>query len=154
MNKVIYTIGTSKRSQEEFLSLLQKFGIQAVMDVRRFPTSRFDHFKRETLAQLLQETGVSYIYLGVELGGYRKGGYEKYIGTDEFVQALGCLEEEAAIRVAVIVCSERLPWKCHRRFIGKELEKRGWHVIHIIDEKRTWISVKDLSYQPEAAANF
>jgi len=80
-DEVIYTLGTSDRTAEEFLALLGRLGVELVVDVRRFPTSRFVHFKREELKRLLEGGGVSYIYLGEELGGYRRKGYEAYVGT-------------------------------------------------------------------------
>jgi uncharacterized protein (DUF488 family) len=36
----------------------------------------------------------------------------------------------------VILCAERLPERCHRRFIARSLEERGWKVAHIIEENR------------------
>jgi len=138
MSNVVYTLGTSTRSREEFLRLLCHFGISQVADVRRFPTSRLQHFQQDNLAQFLREAGIGYIYLGKELGGYRQGGYRKYTATVDFQEGLGRLEEEARRKPTTILCAERLPWKCHRRFIAAELERRGWRIIHIIDEKRTW----------------
>jgi len=50
----IYTLGTSNRSQREFLEILGRYRIEAVADVRHFPTSRlFPHFKKENLEKLL-----------------------------------------------------------------------------------------------------
>jgi len=137
--EVIYTLGTSDRTPEEFLGLLESLGVEAVVDVRRFPTSRFDHFKRDELSRLLQVRGLSYIYLGQELGGYRSRGYQAYLETEEFKHGLKRVEELARGRMVVILCAERLPWRCHRRFIGRELERDGFRVDHIIDEKRRWV---------------
>ena len=50
----IYTVGTANRSKEEFVLLLHSFGIEAVVDVRRFPTSKFAHFRREELEEMLR----------------------------------------------------------------------------------------------------
>lgn len=137
-DEVIYTLGTSDRTAEEFLALLGSLGVELVVDVRRFPTSRFEHFRREELKDLLEGEGFGYIYLGEELGGYRRKGYEAYVGTEEFRQGLERLEELARRKRVVIICAERLPWRCHRRFIGRELEREGFRVEHIIDEKRKW----------------
>jgi len=142
VNKIVYTLGTSTRSRDEFLSLLQEFGIQTVADVRRFPTSRFEHFKQARLADLLQKAGINYVYLGRKLGGYRPGGYEKYLATADFREGLKKLEEEARLSLTAVLCSERFPWRCHRRFIARELEKQGWQVIHIIDRERVWVPGK------------
>jgi uncharacterized protein (DUF488 family) len=135
---IIYTLGSSNRSPGEFLGLLEAFAIQVVVDVRRFPTSRFEHFKQQNLAALLRENGIGYLYLGAELGGYRRGGYESFMASEQFTDGLERLEEAAKTRKAVILCSERLPWRCHRRFISRRLMQRGWRVSHVIDEKRSW----------------
>jgi uncharacterized protein (DUF488 family) len=135
---IIYTLGSSNRSPGEFRGLLEAFAIQVVVDVRRFPTSRFEHFKQENLAALLRENGIGYLYLGAELGGYRRGGYESFMASEQFTDGLERLEEAAKTRKAVILCSERLPWRCHRRFISRQLMQRGWRVGHVIDEKRSW----------------
>jgi len=37
----IYTLGTSKRTIEEFLEILKSYQIQTVIDVRRWPTSKW-----------------------------------------------------------------------------------------------------------------
>ncbi len=135
---VIYTVGSSTRTREEFLRLLHQFGIRKVVDVRRFPTSRFQHFRQENLAKSLQDAGIDYVYLGKELGGYRRGGYQSHLSTSSFREGLERLETEARDKPTAVLCAERFPWKCHRRFIGVELARRGWKVVHIIDENRTW----------------
>ena len=137
-NRVVYTLGTSTRTLEEFIALLRHLGVKVVVDVRRFPTSRFEHFKKEELASSLPEAGIDYCHLGGELGGYRRGGYQAFLASEEFKQGLKKLEEIAKERRTAIVCAERLPWRCHRRFIGGELERRGWQVMHVIDEGRSW----------------
>jgi uncharacterized protein (DUF488 family) len=138
MGRLVYTLGTSTRSFDEFVVLLKGFGVKVVIDVRRFPSSRFPHFRREELAGSLSQQGIDYYHLGEKLGGYRKGGYEAFSATGEFKQGLVELTEIAWQRTAAIVCAERLPWRCHRRFIGAELSRQGWQVVHIIDEKRSW----------------
>ena len=138
MSRLVYTLGTSTRSLEEFVALLKRSGVEVVIDVRRFPGSRFPYFSREELSRSVQPQGIDYYHLGEKLGGYRRGGYEAFSATEEFKQGLAELEEIACQRTAAIVCAERLPWRCHRRFIGAELSRRGWQVVHIIDEKRSW----------------
>lgn len=134
----IYSAGTSTRSEAEFLELLKTHNIKTLVDVRRFPTSKWEHFKREHLEALLKREGINYAYLGKELGGYRKGGYESYQLSDGFLQGLKKLEEIGLIEPTVFVCAERLPWRCHRRFIGNALKERGWEVVHIIEKDRVW----------------
>lgn len=137
--KEIFTIGHSTRSFEEFLSLLKRFKISILVDVRRFPTSKLEHFKKEKLETLLLQEGIKYIYLGKELGGYRKGGYRNYVKTEEFMEGIGKLEKIAEGGKAALMCAERFPWKCHRKYISIALEGRGWRVLHILDSERVWV---------------
>ena len=141
-HKSVYSLGTSTRSKAEFAGLLQSHGIEMVIDVRRFPTSRIEHFKQESLKQLLADSHIGYLHLGDKLGGYRSGGYKAFTTTPEFEQGIKAIEAIASQRRSAILCAERLPWRCHRRFITAELEKEGWQIEHIIDEKQTWISLK------------
>ncbi|MEW6002499.1 MAG: DUF488 domain-containing protein [Nitrospirota bacterium] len=153
MNKVtrkkIYTLGTSRRSEEDFIEILLYYQIQSLIDVRRFPKSKIPVFTRESLERLLKLEHIEYHFLGEELGGFRKGGYITYSVTDDFRKGVDKLESLALIKTAVIICAERFPWKCHRKWIARELRKRGWEVEHIIDKGKVWIpkKLKVISYR-------
>lgn len=136
--KVVYSIGTSTRSMDEFMAILRQYGISSVIDVRRFPKSRFEHFSKDNLRAHLERHDVRYIDMGNELGGFRRGGYEKFMKTSAFKEAIELLEKLAAESTCVITCSERFPWKCHRRFVARAFEERGWDVIHVIESDRVW----------------
>ncbi|MGH7381708.1 MAG: DUF488 family protein [Candidatus Methylomirabilales bacterium] len=135
----IYSIGSSTRSLPEFLAVLHGYQISTLVDVRVLPYSkRFPHFSKQWLEETVPAVGLRYVFLGEELGGYRREGYEAYMRSPAFangVEALSAIGREE--RVA-FMCAERFPWKCHRRFIAAELERRGWRVVHIIDKDRTW----------------
>jgi len=139
---VIYTLGTSRRSFDEFLALLREHRIEIGVDIRSFPTSRFPHFKKEYIEKNLDCKGIQYLYLGKELGGFRKGGYLAHMETDSFQKGLERLEEVAREKRAAFFCSERFPWKCHRRWVATRLAQRGWQVVHIIEKGRTWVPKK------------
>jgi len=139
---VIYTLGTSTRSFDEFLALLKEHEIEVGVDIRSFPTSRLPHFKREYLQRRLESEGIQYLYLGRELGGFRKGGYLAYMGTDSFQKGLERLEEVGRGKRTVFFCSERFPWKCHRRWVAKRLIQKGWQVVHIVEKGKIWIPKK------------
>lgn len=86
--KKLYTLGTSNRTIEEFLEILDFYQIKTVVDVRHWPTSRFfPHFKRENLEKILREQKRKYYHLE-NVGGYRKGGYEKYTKTKDFKEGI------------------------------------------------------------------
>jgi uncharacterized protein (DUF488 family) len=137
--KRIYTLGTGRRSEEDFVEILLSYNIQALIDVRSLPRSKLPIFRKENLENLLRREGIEYHFLGKELGGFRKGGYTAYIITDDFMKGIDLLESIAARKISVIVCAERFPWKCHRKWISRELHKRGWEVDHIIDKGKLWI---------------
>ncbi len=139
----IFTLGTSNRSQKEFLEILKEYKIEAVVDVRHFPTSRlFPHFKKENLERFLREQKIDYIHIE-KLGGFREGGYENYMKTKEFKEGLERLIEIAKKKKTAILCAERFPWKCHRAFISQELEKRNFKIIHIIEKDKIWEPKKE-----------
>ncbi len=139
MKPTIYSLGTSTRSIDEFLALLKAYEIKAAVDVRSFPVSRFPHFSRDSLEKHLLQEGILYYYLGQELGGFRKGGYAAHRRSEWFKKGIDELERVAKRRTTVFFCSERFPWKCHRRWIAEELRERGWEVIHMIEEGRVWV---------------
>ena len=136
VEKTIFTLGTSNRSVGELVHLLRANGIEMVVAVRSFPTSKFPHFKKEALSQSLAQEGLGYYYLGKELGGYRKGGYEAYMQTYDYLRGIDLLERMAARCPSAILCAERSPKRCHRRLIGRSLEERGWKIVHITEEGR------------------
>ena len=86
----------------------------------------------------LRGAGTAYSWLGDDLGGYRSGGYGAYRQTVTFARGLCRLEPLAASSPTAILYAERLPWRCHRRFIATALRHRGWEVIHILEPDRTW----------------
>ncbi|MBI5057582.1 MAG: DUF488 domain-containing protein [Nitrospirae bacterium] len=136
--KKIYTLGTGLRSLEDFTEILSDYSIEAVIDVRSYPVSKLEHFKKVNLEPLLRKEMFEYYHLK-ELGGFRKGGYENYTLTKEFEEGIDLLERTASAKTSVVICAERFPWKCHRRFIARALQKRGWLVEHIIDKGKVWV---------------
>jgi uncharacterized protein (DUF488 family) len=53
---LVYSIGHSNRSIEEFLGILKRYKIKKVIDVRRFPSSKkFPWFNKEELEKVLKE---------------------------------------------------------------------------------------------------
>lgn len=131
-DKVIYSAGTGARPLAEFIALLRGCGVAVAADVRSFPSSRrYPHFSREELRRSLAREGIEYVWLGECLGGFREGGYESHMLTEGFQRGLEELEELARRSPTVFFCAERHPRRCHRRFISRALEERGWKVLHL-----------------------
>ena len=130
----IWTIGHSNRSVDTFLELLNEHRIQVLVDVRSFPTSKIEHFKKEQMERWLPQHGVEYLWLGKELGGYRQSGYKRHMGTKLFREGIKQLLEIAKVKNTCIMCMEVNPKYCHRRFISAYLERKKGKVVHIIEK--------------------
>lgn len=128
---VVFTVGHSTRSADEFLELLGANGVRALVDVRRYPGSRrYPYFNRESLSELLSTAGIAYHH-APELGGRREStadspntfwknasfrAYADYMSTPEFQTAFERLEQIAWSLATAIMCAEAVPWRCHRQF--------------------------------------
>lgn len=150
--KRIWTIGHSNRSLDDFIALLTGADIELVADVRRFPGSRtWPHFGEEALRESLGEHGIGYVHLPA-LGGRRGtpaedspntgwrvasfAAYADYMASEPFLRGLESLERLAAERRTAMMCSEAVPWRCHRRLVADALLVRGWEVLDILSETR------------------
>jgi uncharacterized protein (DUF488 family) len=137
--KLIYTIGHSSQSIDQFLELLHIYQIKALVDVRRFPTSKqHPYFGRHNLQSELEKNKIDYFWLGEFLGGYRKGGYQLYMQSEAFLQGINELTRIAERQNTAFMCAEKLFFRCHRRFIADRLLQLNWKVIHIFDATTTY----------------
>ena len=135
----VYSLGHSSRTVEQFLGILTHHEIARLVDVRRFPESRrHPHFSRKALSDRVKEVGVVYTHLGHFLGGYTKTTYEDHMRTEDFHRGFEQLKDVARQERTAIMCAEKLPWQCHRRFITQRLMQNGWQVINILDEDTIW----------------
>ena len=144
----IWTIGHSNRDMATFAGLLTGASIEAVADVRRFPGSRLHpHFNRDALDAELGRLGIAYAHyadLGGRRGRPRPGSpnagwrveafnaFADAMDTPEFEAALADLIARSEASRTAIMCSEAVPWRCHRRLIADALTVRGWTVLDII----------------------
>jgi uncharacterized protein (DUF488 family) len=149
---VIYTIGHSNRSLDDFVALLREHAIARLVDIRTVPRSRHNpQFNREWLPAALENRGIQYTHIK-ELGGLRRArkdstntgwrhpsfrGYADYMQTAEFEAALQALIELAERERVAIMCAEAVPWRCHRSLVADALTARGVAVEHIIGAGRS-----------------
>ncbi|MGN6264998.1 MAG: DUF488 domain-containing protein [Ginsengibacter sp.] len=145
--KIIYTIGHSTHTLEEFIAMLKSFNIELLADIRSFPGSRkFPHFNKENLPASLAENNIEYIHLK-NLGGRRKvnpdscntgwrvaafRGYADYMETENFKKAIKELEQIASTKSVAYMCAEAVWWRCHRSLVSDYLKNEGWTVLHIM----------------------
>lgn len=146
--KIIWTIGHSTHSIDEFMAMLKSFQIELVADIRSFPGSRrYPHFNKEALQVSLPANNIKYIHLK-ELGGRRKTqrdsvnvgwrsgafrGYADYMETDAFKKAIQGLEGYGYGNKTAYMCSEAVWWRCHRSLVSDYLKVHGWIVNHIME---------------------
>ncbi len=68
---MIFTVGHSNLDRDAFLDMLRTVPVGLVWDVRSFPVSRFEWFRREQLEEWLPAAGIEYRWVGA-LGGRRR----------------------------------------------------------------------------------
>jgi len=148
--EILFTIGHSTRTIDEFIDLLKAYNIQRIVDVRTIPRSRHNpQFNENVIDLSLQKVGINYLHIA-ELGGLRHTtagsinlgwhnpsfrGFADYMGTPEFAKGIEILENIAKKEKTAIMCAEALPWRCHRSLIADALSKRGWDVFDIMTLK-------------------
>ena len=144
---VVYTIGHSTRTLEEFVGLLNYNQVKLLVDVRTIPASRrMPHFAKPALEVSMPQNSIGYLHMP-ELGGLRRAvpesinvgwrdlalrGYADYMQEDAFWRALEDLGVMAAQQQTAIMCAEALPRRCHRSLTSDALTVRGVEVRHII----------------------
>jgi uncharacterized protein (DUF488 family) len=151
---IVYTIGHSTRTIDDFIALLSGENIARVVDVRAFPMSRrHPQFNRENLETSLTAAGIAYRHMpafGGRRGTPREGrsrnglwrvdafrNYADHAETPEFAAALDELETLASEKPTAFMCAEAVWWQCHRRLIADYMLARGWRVLHIMAPGKT-----------------
>jgi uncharacterized protein (DUF488 family) len=160
----IFTIGHSTHPIEEFIRILKAFDIKLVADVRTIPKSRYNpQFNSDVLVRSLNNNGIDYVHMA-GLGGLRHPkkdspnaawknasfrGFADYMQTKDFKKSLATLIETAEKQRTAVMCSEAVPWRCHRSLIGDALLVCGIKVVDIMNES----TLKDHTLTPWAKVN-
>lgn len=153
MPRPFFTIGHSTRSFDDFVALLNAHDIKLVVDVRAVPKSRTNpQYNSKEFSEALSEFQVGYQHIAA-LGGLRgrmRGlpqeanalwknqsfhNYADYATSNEFRSGLKMLRERGHATTCVIMCSEAVWWRCHRRIIADYLIAAGEIVFHILGPK-------------------
>ncbi len=150
----IFTIGHSNRQWDEFILLLENSHVATIVDVRRHPGSKsLPQFNKENMAKELLAKEITYTHIE-KLGGRRKEtakasvtqdnsgwqnksfrSYADYMSTLSFKEGIQelLLHIEKCSSYLAIMCSEAVPWRCHRRLISDYLVMvEGISVYNII----------------------
>lgn len=143
MTYSILTIGYGNLPIQDFIQNLKRNKVQAVIDIRSYPYSRFQKmYNRKPIKAILEESGIGYKFMGGSLGGRPKSpelltneepDYNKIRKTISYQQGLDYLEKalEFDCRI-VLLCACGDYQKCHRyNLVGKDLERMGYEILHI-----------------------
>lgn len=131
--------------------MLKAYRIETLIDIRHYPGSRYcAQFGKARLKRNLERNGIAYVHMK-NLGGRRRPvkdsdlnegwrspqfrGYADYMQTNEFKTALEELIEIALKSTSVIMCSEAVPWRCHRSLVSDVLMTYGFKVMDIFSKK-------------------
>jgi uncharacterized protein (DUF488 family) len=146
-DETVFTIGHSRHDIDHFTDLLNKFGVNCVIDVRSSPYSRIaPQYNKDALSSTLKNNNILYMHFEKEFGARHtrpsllnedgKVDFDKVRETDEFKQGLARLRNglELGYRI-VLMCSEANPFDCHRfSLISYQLVKEGVRVNHILED--------------------
>jgi uncharacterized protein (DUF488 family) len=150
----LLTVGHGPEPRDVLGHRLAAAGVQALVDVRRFPGSRNNpDVRREALAEWLPALDIGYRW-EERLGGRRRlpagepvaddwwtvaqfAAYAAHTRTPEFAAALDEVLAEAAGTTVAVMCSESVWWRCHRRLIADVVVlARGLEVGHLLPDGR------------------
>ena len=146
----ILTVGHGTLPQSEFAALVTTVQAKEVVDIRSFPGSRRNpHFGSDELARWLPPSGVAYSWLRT-LGGRRRPisgsqhvalrnpsfrAYADYMETEPFLGGVNDLLNRGG--GCVVMCSESVWWRCHRRLLADHLTLvREVEVLHLMHDGR------------------
>ena len=150
----LMTVGHGALGRDRLGPLLTGAGVGSVVDVRRFPGSRNNpDVGREALSAWLPGLGIGYRW-EERLGGRRRlpagapetdrwwtvaafRAYAAHTRTEEFAAALGPVLAEAQTGAVVVMCSESVWWRCHRRLIADVATVAHWTTVsHLMPDGR------------------
>jgi uncharacterized protein (DUF488 family) len=146
---MLLTYGHGTDSAERTAEILTGAGVAALVDIRTAPGSRrHPQFARAAMEEWLPAAGIGYRW-EKHLGGFRKPGpdnpdvtwrepmfrgYAEHMRTTEFRAAIGAMLAEAEARQVIVMCSESLWWRCHRRlladFVSVACDVEVRHLMH------------------------
>jgi uncharacterized protein (DUF488 family) len=142
-------LGHGTRPLAELVETLADAGVGTLVDVRRFPGSRWNpQFNRTALADAVTAAGIGYLH-AVDLGGRLSAepGEERFrcIGVAAFrsyaarmtqAEWQSALADTLRLPAPCFLCAETSWTRCHRRLISDQLHAHGHRVVHLLGSGR------------------
>jgi uncharacterized protein (DUF488 family) len=139
----VFTIGFTKKSAEEFFSILQRSGAKRLVDVRLNNSSQLAGFsKRDDLEYFLKAIcGMEYVHrpelapTQEMLDAYKSKHVDWAAYETQFLSLMSERKVEPSVarevlESAVLLCSEPKAEKCHRRLVAEYLQ-RAWGDVEV-----------------------
>jgi len=130
----VYSLGYSKLAEGFFYSLLDRYEITGLIDVRVAPSSKKPEYSMKHLAAACRSRRLGYWWVGRELGGkWKREVQDKLLSTEgqkvvENIHAM-CV---AGKRRWALLCLEKCWQDCApRSLLGRALAQLGVSVVHI-----------------------
>jgi uncharacterized protein (DUF488 family) len=82
----------------------------------------------------LERAGIGYTWLGGQLGGMLPDGFQAHRASEAYAAGIEELARIGRDESVAVLCAEKDPAHCHRRFIADDLARLGFAVRHLIDE--------------------
>lgn len=133
----LFTIGFTKKSAEEFFTLLQNAGVSRIVDIRLNNTSQLAGFaKAQDLKYFLNAiAGIDYVHIPdfaptqdiLDDFKKKKGSWTEYENKfKELIENRRIAEKAASLlrENDCLLCSEHTPEKCHRRLVAEHLQQQ------------------------------
>ena len=141
--KDLYAIGYSSYTVDSFIDTLEKYLIQAVVDVRSVPFSKFrPEFNLINIKSILMKNSTYYIPLGDKCGArstnnkyYINGKVNfKLLSEDkDFKDGLKRIMNSLLKYNIVLMCAEKDPIQCHRTIlICRQIKSYNINIHHIL----------------------
>ncbi len=144
---IIYTMGFTQKTAEQFFELIKKNGVELLVDVRLNNKSQLAGFTKGTdLAYFLKEIcGTKYIHCDEFaptkelLSDYQKGkaSWDDYVNVfDEIMERRGAykkfLDRFGQFNKVCLLCSEPTPEQCHRRLVAEKIQSFSPEKVEVI----------------------
>ena len=146
-NKVLYTIGFTGKSAEEFFTLLKRAGVKILLDIRLNNVSQLAGFtKGKDLSYFVKAILDGQYYHITDLAPTKEL-LKKYQADEdwvsyekEFIELLEKRKIENKLDLnllqgpTVLLCSEKTADKCHRRLTAEYIQKKllpDYKIVHL-----------------------
>ncbi|HTP30533.1 MAG TPA: DUF488 domain-containing protein [Candidatus Acidoferrales bacterium] len=143
----LFTIGFTKKSAEQFFTLLKNSGARRLADVRLNNSSQLAGFsKRDDLRYFVKAIcGMDYVHLPelapteaiLDAFKKKKGDWKLYEQQFRSLMVERRIEdtvEKKLLDGACLLCSEETPEHCHRRLVAEYLNEKwgGVEIVHLV----------------------